>query len=111
MNHLKELPAGTIWPHLLTATERDTLEDVRQYAESRLNDIARRGDARARAFHIAGTDTTALAEAHSLVHELVLTSQPTAKHAGTPGRPDSSRSPLPGERPRNPFRPPALPLE
>jgi hypothetical protein len=41
MNHLKDLPPDTIWPHLLEAIERDVIAEIQSYAESRRNDVNR----------------------------------------------------------------------
>jgi hypothetical protein len=41
MRHLKDLPAGTIWPHLLDSIERDVPADIRDYAASRKADVVR----------------------------------------------------------------------
>lgn len=84
MNHLKELPHGVIWPHLLDAIERDVIADIRSYAASRASDVARGAetpelaallvekycDGLCRALHIAGIDSGARAVGDRLVREI-----------------------------------------
>lgn len=84
MNHLKELPTGTIWPHLVDAIERDVIRDARLYAQGRANDVARGaeppelaallvdkyGEGTARALQIAGLDSAVRAEGDCLVREI-----------------------------------------
>ena len=84
MNHLKDLPPGTIWPHLFDAIERDVIADIRSYAESRRNDVNRGAETPelaavmvdkyagglSKALHIAGIDSRVRAEADKLVHEI-----------------------------------------
>lgn len=84
MNHLKELPPDTVWPHLLEAIKRDVLNDIRDYAKSRSNDVARGAettelaallvdkycDGMAKALHIVGIDAPARAEGDRLVLQL-----------------------------------------
>lgn len=41
MDILKELPPGTIWPHLLEAICQQTISEIEGYAASRRNDVAR----------------------------------------------------------------------
>jgi len=81
MQHLNELPDGTIWPHLLTAIERDVLTDLHGYVESRLHDVARGAetaelaavlvdkycDGLAKALRIAGLESSVRAEGDRLV--------------------------------------------
>lgn len=84
MNHLKDLPVGTIWPHLLDAIERDVVADVRDYAASRKCDVARGAETAelaallvdkycegmARALHIAGLESAVRAEGDRLVRDI-----------------------------------------
>ncbi|WP_298434849.1 hypothetical protein [Ottowia sp.] len=84
MQHLKELPDGAIWPHLRTAIERDILAEVRNYAESRMRDVARGAESpelaalmvdkfcegMAKALHIAGLDSAVQREGDRLVREI-----------------------------------------
>ncbi|MGH9159618.1 MAG: hypothetical protein ACRD2X_06490 [Vicinamibacteraceae bacterium] len=84
MNHLKELPPGTIWPHLLEAIERDVIEEIRLYAQGRARDVARGAETpelaallvdkycqgMAKALHIAGVDSAVRAEGERLVREI-----------------------------------------
>jgi hypothetical protein len=44
MQILKDLPPGTIWPHLLEAIEVNVLSDLRSYAQSKQNDVERGAD-------------------------------------------------------------------
>jgi hypothetical protein len=81
MSHLKDMPSGTIWPHLLEAIERDVLVEMQQYAQSRINDVARGAetpelaallvdkfcDGMAKALLIAGLDSMVRAEGDRLV--------------------------------------------
>lgn len=41
MQVLKDLPIGTIWPHLLEQIERGIIADIRSYADARRSDIDR----------------------------------------------------------------------
>lgn len=84
MRHLKDLPAGTVWPHLLEAVERDVLANIRGYADSRKGDVARGAetaalaallvdkycDGMAKALDIAGLDSEVCAEGDRLVREI-----------------------------------------
>jgi len=84
MKHLKDLPEGTIWPHLLEAIERDVVAEARSYAASRANDVARGaetpelaallldkfGEGLAKALHIAGIESTVQREVDKLVREI-----------------------------------------
>jgi len=84
MNHLKDLPPGTIWPYLLEAIERDIIADIQSYAESRRNDVNRGAETPelaavmidkyaegvSKALQIAGIDSRVRAEADKLVHEI-----------------------------------------
>lgn len=84
MKHLKDLPQGTIWPHLLEAIARDVLEDIQSYAGSRQNDVARGAetselaallvdkycDGVAQALLIVGIDSQVRAEGDRLVREI-----------------------------------------
>lgn len=81
MEHLKDLPDGVIWPHLLAAIERDILADIRGYAESRQGDVSRGAETAelaallvdkycegvAKALRIAGLDSAVRAEGDRLV--------------------------------------------
>ena len=81
---LKEMPEGTIWPHLLDAIARDVIADIQSYAESRKNDVARGaetaelaallvdkyGEGLARALFIAGIDSAVQSETDRLVREI-----------------------------------------
>lgn len=84
MQHLKDLPEGTLWPHLLAVIERDILADIRGYAESRKHDVARGAESAelaavlldkycegmAKALHITGLDSSVRTEGDRLVHEI-----------------------------------------
>ncbi len=84
MKHLKDLPQGTIWPHLLEAIERDVVDDIRSYASSRKNDVARGAetpalaallvdkycDGVAKALFIVGIDSQVRSEGDRLVREI-----------------------------------------
>jgi hypothetical protein len=84
VKHLKELPDGVVWPHLLEAIERDVLADLRGYAASRASDVARGAETpelaallvdkycegMARALYIAGIDSQVRAVADRLVREI-----------------------------------------
>ena len=84
MKHLKDLPQGTIWPHLVEAIARDVMEDIRSYANSRKNDVARGAEAPelaallvdkycdglARALFIVGIDSQVRSEGDRLVREI-----------------------------------------
>jgi hypothetical protein len=84
MTHLKDLPQGTIWPHLLESIERDVLEDIRSYASSRQNDVARGAesselaallvdkycDGVAKALLIVGIDSQVRSEGDRLVRQI-----------------------------------------
>jgi hypothetical protein len=41
MQALKDLPPGTIWPHLLESIERQVLAEIDAYAAGRKSDVAR----------------------------------------------------------------------
>ena len=93
MEHLKDLPAGTIWPHLLDAIERDVIADLRQYAQARANNVARGAetpelaasfvdkycDGLAKALHISGLDSTARVEGDRLDREERWARSPSAE--------------------------------
>ena len=82
MKYLKDMPVGTIWPHLLEAIEQAVLEDVRQYAQGRSNDVSRGAETpelaallvdkycegMAKALYIAGLDSAVRSEGDRLVH-------------------------------------------
>lgn len=84
MQFLKDLPAGTIWPHLLESIERQVIGEIQGYAESRRSDVARGaetpelaallvekyGEGLARALHIAGLDSQVHREVDRLVREI-----------------------------------------
>lgn len=84
MNHLKELPEGTTWPHLLEAIERDVIKDLRSYASSRQGDVSRGAETPelaalivdkyceglVKALFIAGFDSRVRAEGDRLVREI-----------------------------------------
>jgi hypothetical protein len=84
MQHLKDLPPGTIWPHLLDGIERDALNDLRAYTQSRKNDVTRGAETgelaallvdkycegMAKALHIAGLDSAVRTEGDRLVREI-----------------------------------------
>lgn len=84
MQHLKDMPPGAIWPHLLEAIERDVMADIRQYAQSRANDVARGAETpelaallvdkycegMAKALYIAGFDSAVRAEGDRLAREI-----------------------------------------
>lgn len=84
MQHLKDLPEGTIWPHLLAAIERDVLSEIRSFAESRKRDVARGAETpelaallvykhcegMAKALHIAGLDSAVQQEGDRLVRDI-----------------------------------------
>ncbi|WAK04371.1 hypothetical protein [Methylobacter sp. YRD-M1] len=84
MNHLKDLPPGTIWPHLLEAIERDVIAEIQSYADSRKNNVKRGAETSelaavlidkyaaglSKALHIAGIDSRVRAVADKLVCEL-----------------------------------------
>ena len=84
MNILKELPAGTIWSHLLEAIERQVVTSIRVYARARQHEVSRGaespalaallvekyGGGMAGALSIAGIDSTVQAETDSLVHQI-----------------------------------------
>lgn len=84
MKILKDLPPGTIWPHLLDAVERTVLADLRSYAQSRQNDVDRGAETAdlaallldkyceglATALHIAGIDSTVRDEGDRLCREI-----------------------------------------
>ena len=84
MGHLKELPAGTIWPHLLTAIEHDVIQELRQHAATRADAVRRAAETPetaamlqdkfaegiAKALHIVGLDSRVQAEADRMVREI-----------------------------------------
>lgn len=84
MNHLKNLPPGTIWPHLLEAIERDVIAEIQSYAKSRKNNVNRGAETPelaavfidkyaaglSKALQIAGIDSRIRAVADKLVHEI-----------------------------------------
>jgi hypothetical protein len=84
MKVLKDLPPGTIWPHLLEAIERKVIAEMQLYAESRKKDVVRGaetpglaavlvekyGEGMARALHIAGLDSQVQREVDRLVREI-----------------------------------------
>jgi hypothetical protein len=84
MDVLKDLPPGTIWPHLLDAIEHQVLADLRSYAQSRKNDVARGAETPdlaalivdkyceglAKALRIAGIDSTVRREGDRLCREI-----------------------------------------
>lgn len=84
MQVLKDLPAGTIWPHLLEAIERQVLDDLRSYAESRRHDVDRGAETPdlaallidkyceglAKALWIAGIDSDVRQEGNRLCREI-----------------------------------------
>jgi hypothetical protein len=84
MQILKDLPSGTIWPHLLDAIERQVLAEIDGYASSRKNDVARGaetaelaallvdkyGEGLAKALHIAGIDSKVQQVTDRLVREI-----------------------------------------
>lgn len=84
MRHLKDLPDGTIWPHLLNAIERDILADIRGYADGRKSDVERGAETAelaallvdkyceglAKALNIAGLDSAVRADGDRLVREI-----------------------------------------
>lgn len=41
MKYLKELPPGTVWPHLLDAISGDAIREIETYAAGRKSDVAR----------------------------------------------------------------------
>lgn len=84
MKILKELPEGTIWPHLLEAIDRQARADIEGYAASRRNDVKRGaetaelaavmvekyGAGLAAALDIAGIDSTVQAVTDQLVRQI-----------------------------------------
>lgn len=84
MKHLKDLPEGTVWPHLLEAIERDVIADIRSYAQSRKRDVDRGaespalaatlvekyGEGLAKALAIVGVDSQVQRETDRLVREI-----------------------------------------
>lgn len=84
MQHLKELPPSTLWPHLLEAIERDVLLEIQSYADTRMKSVERGAETRelaavfvdkyargmARALHIAGLDTGLTQKANALVRDI-----------------------------------------
>lgn len=84
MSVLKELPPGTIWPHLLASIEQQVIAEIESYSESRRNDVSRGaetaelaaalldkyGSGMARALHIAGLDSAVQAVTDKLVREI-----------------------------------------
>lgn len=84
MNHLKDLPSDTIWPHLLEAIERDVIADIQSYAESRRNNVNRGAETSelaaviidkyaeglSKALQIVGIDSSVRVVADKLVHEI-----------------------------------------
>ncbi|MBL8316881.1 MAG: hypothetical protein JNJ42_00675 [Burkholderiaceae bacterium] len=84
MQHLKNLPKGTLWPHLLDAIERDILADIRSHAQARKSDVARGAETAelaallvdkycegmANALRIVGLDSRMRSEADQLVREI-----------------------------------------
>ena len=67
MNILKDLPAGTIWPHLLTAIEVQVIADIREYSAARISDVKR------------GAETPALA---AMLVEVRRGNGPSSQHCG-----------------------------
>jgi len=84
MNHLKDMPEGTIWPHLLEAIERDIISDINLYAQGRISDVARGAESSelaallvdkycegvSKALRIVGLDSRARSEGDRLVREI-----------------------------------------
>ena len=84
MQILKDLPPGSIWPHLLISIEHHMLGEIEAYAASRKNDIARGaetpelaalfvekyGAGLAKALQIAGIDSQVQRATDRLVREI-----------------------------------------
>jgi len=84
MKILKELPQGTIWPHLLEAIDQQVRADIEAYAASRRNDVRRGaetaelaavmvdkyGAGLAAALNIAGIDSSVQTVTDQLVREI-----------------------------------------
>ena len=84
MQRLKELPPGTIWPHLIEAIQHDAAAEIESYAASRRNDVARRAETAelaavmvdkyasgmAKALQIVGVDADVQVIADRLVREI-----------------------------------------
>lgn len=67
MQHLKELPSGTIWPHLIEAIKSDAIADLRSYAQSRKNDVARNAETPALAALLVEKYAAGMAKALTIV--------------------------------------------
>ncbi len=84
MQVLKDLPPGTIWPHLLESIERQVLAEIETYASSRKSDVARGaetpdfaallvdkyGEGLAKALHIVGIDSQVQQATDRLAREI-----------------------------------------
>lgn len=84
MEVLKDLPPGTIWPHLLEAIDSKAVAEIESYAAARRNDVARGaetailaavlvdkyGAGLAKALAIAGIDSSVQQRTDHLVREL-----------------------------------------
>lgn len=84
MNYLKEVPQGTVWPHLLTAMKDSAEQEVRDYARGRAGDVERGAETPAlaalqvanfawgvsKAMAIVGVDADVVRIADELVREI-----------------------------------------
>lgn len=84
MNYLKEMPAGTIWPHLIDAIQREARADIQRHAQTRMECVARGAETpelaatlfskyaegMAAALSIVGIDSNLQATTDQLVHEI-----------------------------------------
>lgn len=81
---LKDMPAGTIWPHVLDAIALNAMDEIQRYAASRVNNVARGaetpelaalmvekyGEGMVRALNIAGIDSQLQSAIDRLVRSL-----------------------------------------
>jgi hypothetical protein len=84
MPNLKDLPANTIWPHLLDAIHDDLEKEIHDYAHARQADVARNAETAtlaavlvdkyaagmAKALDIVGVDSSVMQIADALVREI-----------------------------------------
>ena len=96
MQYLKELPAGTIWPHLIGAIKSAAENEVREYANSRASDVKRGAETpelaaafidkfaagMAKALHVVGIDADVTRIADAGVREIDPGSTNTGQSVG-----------------------------
>jgi hypothetical protein len=84
MQFLKDLPPGTIWPHLIEGIQDRVLQEIKEYARCRRADVARGAETAelsalliskyamgmARTLDIVGIDSALLKEADRLASEV-----------------------------------------